>query len=106
MEEFQCIGRYMVNEEVRDKARGKTVFTGDLKFPNLLHARLLRSPLAHARIRSIDKRRAMKVSGVKAILLGKDYPMLFGQSTVRGAPCWRTCRGGGRRRRTGCAGSS
>jgi CO/xanthine dehydrogenase Mo-binding subunit len=86
MEEFQCIGRTMVNEEVRDKARGKTVFTDDLKFPNLLHARLLRSPLAHARIRSIDKRRAMKVSGVEAILLGKDYPMLFGQSTVRDRP--------------------
>ena len=86
MDEFQYIGKHIVNEEVRDKARGRTVFTGDLKLPKLLHARILRSPFAHARIRAIDKRRAMKVPGVRAILLGKDRPLRFGQSTVKDRP--------------------
>ena len=86
MDEFQHIGKHIVNEDVRDKARGRAVFTGDLKLPKMLHARILRSPFAHARIRAIDKQRAMKVPGVKAILLGKDRPLRFGQSTVKDRP--------------------
>jgi CO/xanthine dehydrogenase Mo-binding subunit len=86
MDEFQYLGRHIVNEDVRDKARGRAVFTGDLKLPKMLHARILRSPFAHARIRAIDKQRAVKVPGVKAILLGKDRPLRFGQATVKDRP--------------------
>jgi len=86
LDEFQYIGKHIVNEDVRDKARGRTVFTGDLKLPKMLHVRILRSPFAHARIRAIDKRLAMKVPGVKAILLGKDRPLRFGQATVKDRP--------------------
>lgn len=86
MADFHYIGKHLINEDVRDKVRGKTVFTGDLKLPHMLHARFLRSPFAHARIRAIDKRRALKVPGVKAIILGKEHPLRFGQSTVTDRP--------------------
>jgi xanthine dehydrogenase molybdenum-binding subunit len=54
VEEFKFIGMNVLRPDARDKVRGKTVFTTDLKFPNMLHARLVRSPFAHARILSID----------------------------------------------------
>jgi CO/xanthine dehydrogenase Mo-binding subunit len=40
----------------------------------MLHAKLLRSPLAHARIRNIDARRARALPGVMAVITGKDFP--------------------------------
>jgi CO/xanthine dehydrogenase Mo-binding subunit len=86
MEEFEYLGKHFVHDDLREKARGKAVFTADLKLPGMLCGRLLRSPLAHARIRSIDKSRAMKVRGVKAVVLGKEYPLRFGQSTLRDRP--------------------
>ena len=86
MDGFQWMGRHVVNEDVRDKVRGRAVFSGDLKLPNMLHGRILRSPFAHARIRSIDKQRAMKVPGVKAVVLGKDHPVRFGHATVTDRP--------------------
>jgi xanthine dehydrogenase molybdenum-binding subunit len=55
-----------------DKATGRAMYTVDLKLPGMLHARILRSPHAHARVVRVDASRAERMSGVKAILTGKD----------------------------------
>ncbi len=86
MEEFNFIGKNVLRPDARDKVRGRAVFTTDLKFPNMLHARILRSPYAHARIVSIDIQKASRVPGVKAIVLGRDYPFLFGHGAVKDTP--------------------
>ena len=86
MDEFSFIGKNILRPDARDKVRGRAVFTTDLKFPNMLHARVLRSPFAHARIRSVDIEAASRVPGVKAIVLGKDYPFRFGHSSVKDTP--------------------
>lgn len=86
MEGFNFIGKNVLRPDAREKVRGKAVFTTDLKFPNMLNGRILRSPFAHARIRSIDIRQASRVPGVKAIVLGKDYPFLFGHGAVKDTP--------------------
>jgi len=44
----------------------------------MLYGAVLRSPLAHARIGSIDLTEARKARGVKVIVTGKDFPFLFG----------------------------
>ena len=52
--------------------RGIGTYTDDLKLPGLLHATILRSPHAHARVLSIDTRSARRIPGVVAVLVGAD----------------------------------
>jgi len=51
---------------------GTATYTDDIRLPGLVHAAMLRSPHAHARIRSVDTARAAKVPGVLAVYTGKD----------------------------------
>lgn len=53
---------------------GRPCFTGDVEVRGLLHARLLLSPYAHARIRRIDAARARALPGVHAVLTHADVP--------------------------------
>ena len=48
--------------------QGKGNFVDDIKLPGMLHGDFVRSPYAHARIKSIDIKKAMKVPGVLAVL--------------------------------------
>jgi aerobic carbon-monoxide dehydrogenase large subunit len=52
---------------------GRGRYTDDLVLPRLAHAYALRSPHAHARIRSIDTRAAQQMPGVLAVLTGEDW---------------------------------
>jgi 4-hydroxybenzoyl-CoA reductase alpha subunit len=80
MKEFDFIGKDIPRVDAIDKATGNAKFTVDLSFPNMLDAKLLRSPLPHAKILNIDTRRAEKLAGVKAVITGKDTPYVFGVS--------------------------
>ena len=53
--------------------KGNGRYTDDISVPGQLHAHVLRSPHAHARIRSIDISGAMAVPGVHAVLTGQDW---------------------------------
>ncbi len=59
-------------------ATGAAQFTDDLALPRMLHARILRSPHAHARIRAIDAAQALAQDGVLAVLTGADLPTPYG----------------------------
>jgi carbon-monoxide dehydrogenase large subunit len=52
--------------------RGKGTFTDDITVPGMLHGAILRSPLAHARIVSVDTTAALAHPKVKAVLTGED----------------------------------
>jgi putative selenate reductase molybdopterin-binding subunit len=80
MKEFDFIGKDIPRVDAIDKATGNAKFTVDLSFPNMLYAKLLRSPLPHGKILNIDTRRAEKLPGVKAVITGKDTPYVFGVS--------------------------
>ena len=76
-------GRKVIGTPVRKvdglaKCAGQTKFADDLVFPRMLHAKLHRSPVAHARILRIDVSKALKMKGVRAVLTGKDLPIPFG----------------------------
>ena len=58
--------------DATERVTGRVPYTIDLSVPNMLHARVLRSPMAHARIVSIDASRARRVPGVAAVLTGAD----------------------------------
>jgi carbon-monoxide dehydrogenase large subunit len=52
--------------------RGKGTFIDDISLPGMLHGAILRSPLAHARILSVDATAARGHPRVKAVLVGED----------------------------------
>ena len=67
---------------------GRGVYAGDNSPPDVCHAVLVRSPHAHARIRSIDTTRATAMPGVLAVLTGSDA-MLDGMGAIPHNPDWR-----------------
>ncbi len=54
------------------KITGRAKYTFDIKLPQMLYGKILRSPYPHARILKIDTSRAEKLPGVKAVVTGKD----------------------------------
>ncbi|MBX6751814.1 MAG: carbon-monoxide dehydrogenase large subunit [Micromonosporaceae bacterium] len=51
--------------------RGKGTYLDDIVLPGMLHMEILRSPVAHARIRSIDTSKAWEIPGVRLVLTGE-----------------------------------
>ncbi|HEY4769771.1 MAG TPA: molybdopterin cofactor-binding domain-containing protein, partial [Myxococcales bacterium] len=60
------------------KADGSGLYTDDLAFPRMLHAKILRSPHAHARVRGIEVKAAEAFPGVVATLVGAELPVKYG----------------------------
>src|SRR5499433_450405 len=72
-QEFLIIGNSVHRVDGVEKVTGKAKYTGDLMIPEMIEGRFLRSPYAHARIRSIDTREAEAVPGVVAVVTRKDF---------------------------------
>ncbi len=72
--EFAVIGKRLRKVDGAAKVTGATVYTDDIVLPGMLHAKILRSPHAHARIVSIDTSGAEALSGVHAVVTGRDMP--------------------------------
>ncbi len=60
------------------KSAGVTKFADDLVLPRMLFCKLLRSTVAHARIRRVDAKRASRMPGVVAVLTGRELAIPFG----------------------------
>jgi carbon-monoxide dehydrogenase large subunit len=75
---FQSIGRDVQRVDGLEKVTGSAVYAGDLRFPGMLVVEVLRSPFASAHITTLDTEKALKVSGVVAVLTGRDVPGPFG----------------------------
>jgi len=72
------MGEFSIGQSVRRREdprllTGRGRYYDDLKLADQLHAAIVRSPHAHAEIRSIDARAALQMPGVHAVLTGKDY---------------------------------
>jgi 4-hydroxybenzoyl-CoA reductase subunit alpha len=72
------IGRARRRVDGRAKVTGQTRFADDVTLPRMLHARLLRSPLPHARVIRVDPSRAVAHPGVHLVLTGQDFPTSYG----------------------------
>ncbi|MBI4318114.1 MAG: molybdopterin-dependent oxidoreductase [Chloroflexi bacterium] len=72
MEEYSVVGKGLPRLDGADKATGAAMYTVDVTLPGMLHAKILRSPHPHARIRGIDTSAAERLRGVKAVITGKD----------------------------------
>ena len=68
------IGKSIKRIGVEDRVCGAIKFAADLKFSNVLHVKLVRLPVSHARILNIDTTAAYQIEGVKYVLTDKDFP--------------------------------
>jgi xanthine dehydrogenase molybdenum-binding subunit len=71
---YQVVGTRPIRHDGVDKVTGRAIYGGDVQMAGMLHGKVLRSPHAHARIRSLDVSRALALPGVKAVVTGKDLP--------------------------------
>jgi len=74
LNKFKYIGTRPNRPDGLDKVTGRAKYGADFNAPNMLHAAVLRSPHAHARITKIDTSKAEALSGVKAIVTRADFP--------------------------------
>jgi CO/xanthine dehydrogenase Mo-binding subunit len=73
---FRVIGRRTPKVDALDKVTGRAQFGADIALPQMLVAKVLRSPYAHARITRLDVSKAAALPGVKAVLTGRDLPLI------------------------------
>src|SRR6266851_2442175 len=75
---MRLIGTPRRRVDGRAKVTGQTKFADDLMLPRMVHCKLLRSTLPHARIVGIDVSRALAHPGVYLALTGRDFPIPYG----------------------------
>ena len=71
---FKSVGTSPIRPDGVPKVTGMAQYGADYSLPGMLWAKILRSPHAHARIRSINTSKAEALSGVKAVLTSADLP--------------------------------
>ena len=90
--DYKQIGTTPVRPDGFDKVTGRAQFGADVNLPNMIHGKVLRSPHAHARIKSIDVSAALAMPGVYAAISGTDFPggRLDGEAGGEGGGPWMT----------------
>jgi len=74
--ELTVVGKSVARLEGAEKVSGRAQYSSDVRLPGQLYARVLRSPHPHARITSIDIRRAEALPGVYAVLSSANAPAI------------------------------
>ncbi|ANK76866.1 dehydrogenase (plasmid) [Ensifer adhaerens] len=87
--EFKIVGKSVKRDDVLEKVTGEAQYTGDIKLPGMLHGKIKRAAIAHARIKSIDVSKALAYPGVKAVLTHETVPRVlhYGSPHPRSASC-------------------
>jgi len=75
---WKSIGKPEQRIDAVEKAAGTVKYVGDFAVPGMLHAKLVTSTQAHAKILSIHTEEAWKVPGVRAIVTGEMFPYHIG----------------------------
>ncbi|MED5472896.1 MAG: xanthine dehydrogenase family protein molybdopterin-binding subunit, partial [Pseudomonadota bacterium] len=70
---YKWVGTRQIRPDGHDKVTGRAKFGSDFSLSGMIHGRVLRSPHAHAIIKSIDTSKAEALSGVKAVITSKDF---------------------------------
>ena len=74
MPDHKLIGKNYTTADLYAKVTGRAKYAEDYRAEGMLFAKLLLSPLLHARVKRIDMREALALPGVKAILTADDLP--------------------------------
>jgi CO/xanthine dehydrogenase Mo-binding subunit len=71
--DFNVIGTNPIRHDGYDKVTGRAIYGADVKLPNLIWGEVVRSTIAHGKIKSIDVSEAEKMEGVFAVITHKDF---------------------------------
>ncbi|MDA1018523.1 MAG: xanthine dehydrogenase family protein molybdopterin-binding subunit [Planctomycetota bacterium] len=71
---YNVIGTRPIRHDGTDKVTGRAKYGADVQFADLLHGAVLRSPHAHAAVKSIDTSAAAALPGVHAVITNRDFP--------------------------------
>ena len=74
LDKYITVGKSLPRVDAADKVTGRAKYTADFSFHNMLYGKILTSPTAHARIKSIDTSKAEALEGIKLVLTAKDVP--------------------------------
>jgi CO/xanthine dehydrogenase Mo-binding subunit len=69
---FHSVGKHARRVDGIEKVTGKALYTGDLQLPGMAYAKILRSPVAHARLVKVDASKAKQLTGVIETLTRDD----------------------------------
>ena len=87
-QEYRVIGTRPIRHDGYDKVTGRAIYGADVKMPGLVWGDVLRSPHAHAIVKSVDTSEAEAMPGVLAVVVNADLPQLedsvvdLGEGTV------------------------
>src|SRR3954454_12617512 len=82
----RVVGTNVRRSDGEDKVRGTAIYGMDYAEPNMLHARLLRSPVPAGRIKRIDTAAALAMPGVHAVISAADVPATTSGWVVKDQP--------------------
>jgi CO/xanthine dehydrogenase Mo-binding subunit len=74
--QYRVLGTRPIRHDGADKVTGRALYGADFKMAGMLHAAVVRSPHAHARIRRIDTSKAEALPGVQAVVTAADFPQV------------------------------
>src|SRR5216684_4230681 len=80
----KTVGHPTPRIDARERVTGTATYSGDVHLPGMLYARILRSPHAHANIKSIDASKALALPGVKLVLTHENCTVVWGAGSVAG----------------------
>ena len=80
------VGRPAPRQDGHQRARGQAIYTADLALPGMLHAAVLRSPYARARVKKLDLSGALELPGVLGAIGPADCHVLQEEANFHGAP--------------------
>ena len=72
--EYKVVGTRPIRHDGTDKVTGRAKYGADFQAAGMLFGKVLRSPHAHARIKSVDTSKALALDGVSAVITGSDMP--------------------------------
>ncbi len=81
---LKTVGHATPRIDALERVTGQAHYSGDVKIPGMLYARVLRSPHAHARIKNIDVSKALALPGVKAVITHENCTVVWGAGSVAG----------------------
>ena len=80
--EYDVVGTRPIRHDGADKVTGRAQYGADISAVGLLYGKILRSPHAHARIKSIDTSKAERHPGIRAVVTAQDFPSTVSDGTV------------------------
>ncbi len=78
-QEYKVVGTRPIRHDGVEKVTGQARYGADMRLPGMLYGKILRSPYAHARIKSINTRHAEELPGVHAVITSADLAQPSGR---------------------------